>query len=188
MPDGYVKLPKGYEFVEEEKLKGKGLADIEEPPDEELDQVAEELESEAKKPAKDVLELEGPEVTSDPVRMYLREIGRVNLLTAKEEVMLARKIQRGVRASKQLEKNGLDPAKSVTVTVAIDSERVLVQIADEGRGFDWRSWLEHLERDRQDPTAVRGRGVLLMSRLMDGVAFGGSGNVVRLAKRLRGQR
>jgi RNA polymerase primary sigma factor len=104
-------LETGLEVVEEENLKGKGLAEIEEPDDTELAQVEEELESETEQPVEDVLDLGGPEVTSDPVRMYLREIGRVNLLTAQEEVALARKIQRGVRADKQLEKDGLDPAK-----------------------------------------------------------------------------
>jgi len=38
--------------------------------------------------------------TTDPVRMYLKEIGRVNLLTAEEEVFLAKRIERGDIAAK----------------------------------------------------------------------------------------
>jgi RNA polymerase primary sigma factor len=40
--------------------------------------------------------------TSDPVRMYLREIGRVPLLTAQGEVALAIRIKAGAEASEQL--------------------------------------------------------------------------------------
>ena len=36
--------------------------------------------------------------TSDPVRMYLKEIGRVRLLTGPEEVKLAKRIEAGVLA------------------------------------------------------------------------------------------
>ncbi|MEE8163761.1 MAG: sigma-70 family RNA polymerase sigma factor [Anaerolineae bacterium] len=39
-----------------------------------------------------VLPLSGPELTSDPVRMYLREIGRVPLLDANQEMRLAIKM------------------------------------------------------------------------------------------------
>jgi RNA polymerase primary sigma factor len=114
-------LESGFEVVEEQKLKGAGLVDLEEPPDAELDRVEEELGGQEEQKVEDVLDLEGPELTRDPVRMYLREIGRVNLLTAEEEVMLARKIQQGVRASKQLEKDGLDPAKIKKLKRMVDA-------------------------------------------------------------------
>ncbi|MDQ4072393.1 MAG: RNA polymerase sigma factor RpoD [Actinomycetota bacterium] len=40
--------------------------------------------------------------TADPVRMYLREIGKVPLLNAEQEVVLAQRIQAGVRAEERL--------------------------------------------------------------------------------------
>jgi RNA polymerase primary sigma factor len=40
--------------------------------------------------------------TNDPVRMYLKEIGRVALLTAQEEVELAQRIEAGVQAEERL--------------------------------------------------------------------------------------
>ncbi len=40
--------------------------------------------------------------TSDPVRMYLKEIGRVELLDAAEEVLLAKRIEAGVNAAHEL--------------------------------------------------------------------------------------
>ena len=42
--------------------------------------------------------------TDDPVRMYLKEIGKVDLLTAADEVDLAMKIEAGVAATEELEK------------------------------------------------------------------------------------
>ncbi len=55
-------------------------------------------------------------VTSDPVRMYLKEIGKVPLLTAAQEVDLAKKIEAGVQATEKLEEAEakgieLDPAE-----------------------------------------------------------------------------
>jgi RNA polymerase primary sigma factor len=54
-------------------------------------------------------------VSSDPVRMYLREIGKVDLLTAEEEVMLARRAEviRLKDTTKKLEK---ETGKRVTAT------------------------------------------------------------------------
>lgn len=42
---------------------------------------------------------EGADVMDDPVRMYLREIGRVPLLTARDERILARKLESGKHVS-----------------------------------------------------------------------------------------
>ena len=47
--------------------------------------------------------LVGKAPTSDPVRMYLKEIGRVSLLTASKEVVLAKAIEAGEKAAKKLE-------------------------------------------------------------------------------------
>jgi RNA polymerase primary sigma factor len=41
----------------------------------------------------------------DPVRMYLKEIGKVSLLTAEQEVTLAKRIEAGVQAEERLETN-----------------------------------------------------------------------------------
>ncbi|HEV2756353.1 MAG TPA: RNA polymerase sigma factor [Actinomycetota bacterium] len=85
------------------------------------DEVIEEEEEEADEPvvaAPDVDEdrvrarrevdmaLKAP--TNDPVRMYLKEIGRVALLTAQEEVSLAKRIEAGVLADAKLEAAGED--------------------------------------------------------------------------------
>jgi RNA polymerase primary sigma factor len=57
-------------------------------------------EQKRRKDEEEALALKTP--TSDPVRMYLKEIGKVPLLTAEEEVDLAKRIEAGLFASEKL--------------------------------------------------------------------------------------
>ena len=54
-----------------------------------------------RKRAEEELAMKTP--TSDPVRMYLKEIGKVPLLTAEEEVDLAKRIEAGLFASEKIQ-------------------------------------------------------------------------------------
>src|SRR4029078_8120480 len=49
----------------------------------------------------------GPAASADLVRVYLREIGRVALLTAELEVDLARRVEAGVFAAERLPRGGV---------------------------------------------------------------------------------
>ena len=93
------------------RLVSNRLTDLDEPPDTELARVEEELEQEPDQRDDTFLELGAPELTNDPVRMYLREIGRVNLLTEEEEKALARRVQLGIQAQKQLAAREFDPSE-----------------------------------------------------------------------------
>jgi len=62
---------------------------------------AEPAEAEAAQVGARQFDLSVKTATSDPVRLYLREIGRVELLTAEQEVSLARRIERGDEAAKR---------------------------------------------------------------------------------------
>ncbi len=84
---------------------------------------AEHLEVEKPESVTDLeIPLEGlgeQEVIDDPVRMYLHEIGRVHLLTAKDEKVLAKRMEEGNRISEinqdWLQRYGRIPSASETV-------------------------------------------------------------------------
>ena len=104
-----------------QRLVGIGVEIVEEPVLEDDDD-EDEIEEEEAEAEKEETEVETPDAdedrvrarrevdmalkapTNDPVRMYLKEIGRVALLTAQEEVSLAKRIEKGVFATKELEK------------------------------------------------------------------------------------
>lgn len=73
--------------------------DDDEDEDEDIDE--EEIEKEIDKSVDDLAGLK----LDDPVKMYLKEIGKVNLLTATEEIILSRRMEAGEIARKALNGN-----------------------------------------------------------------------------------
>ena len=74
--------------------------------------------------------------SSDPVRMYLKEIGKVPLLSADEEVILARCVEEGLRATERImvrEESGLTVAPKIAAREqrlrreGTDAKRILVE-------------------------------------------------------------
>lgn len=95
---------------EETVAKGEELGDIEEfseVPEEEIEELEEEVGGPVRERLRRKEELTPEEEVAlkipagDPVKMYLKEIGRVPLLTAAQEVELAKRIEQGDMRAKQ---------------------------------------------------------------------------------------
>lgn len=102
-------------------------------------------------------------LTGDPVRMYLKEIGKVPLLTAAEEIDLAMKIEAGVAAGEQLEK-----ADAGEIELERRDLRRLTRI--EEVGFDAKQQLIEANLRLVVSIAKRyvGRGMLFLDLIQEG--------------------
>ena len=82
-----------------QKIEDNGIAIV----DENGEPAAISLKKQKKVSKKEMSDMSAPSGVkiNDPVRMYLKEIGRVSLLTADEEVALALKIEQGDQEAKQ---------------------------------------------------------------------------------------
>ena len=123
-----------------------------------LDEVAAEHE-EAVAEEEDALEL--IEKTNDPVRMYLREMGTVALLTREGEIVLARKIERGFKAVlRALSRSPLVVAELILVRAELESGEVSIYDLlnlSEGTGMELDitdEEIDEIETDTERPEHV----------------------------------
>jgi RNA polymerase primary sigma factor len=102
IPNAEENIEKLEEFYERMEKAGINVLDSDDLLKIETDKISEEMESmkSGKKKKKDLIgDIE--EASSDLVQMYLREIGRVDLLKSEEEVSLAKRIEKGDLQAKQ---------------------------------------------------------------------------------------
>ncbi len=118
-----------------------------------------EIEREARRPLDEVIdEWDDPAVTSDPVRMYLHEIGRTPLLTAEEEIALATAIREGKEAQQRLQNDNLDP----------ETRQQLEQIRQRGLNAEQRLAQANLRLVVSVAKRYVGRGMSFLDLIQEG--------------------
>ncbi len=98
----------------------------------------------------------------DPVRMYLKEIGKVPLLTAEEEIELAQKMENGILADKQLEEDGDD------LELTEEQRQELQRISRDGGDAKKRLAEANLRLVVSIAKRYVGRGMLFLDLIQEG--------------------
>ncbi|MGQ0848556.1 MAG: RNA polymerase sigma factor RpoD [Actinomycetota bacterium] len=96
---------------------------------------------------------------SDPVRMYLNDIGRYRLLTAQEEVELSMQFEAGIRADGQLEKEQ---------DLSVEDRTILVATSRRGEAAQRRLVESNLRLVVSIARRYVGRGMALLDLIQEG--------------------
>ena len=85
------------------------------------------MKAQPKRRKSDIVSLEGLERTTDPVKLYLREMGNISLLTREGEIAIAREIERGERSViKSLSKTRLVLNKVLALENEMDEDEEII--------------------------------------------------------------
>jgi serine/threonine-protein kinase RsbW len=77
--------------------------------------------------------------------------------------------------------NRLDPRKTISIGMDVDSRQVEITVADQGSGFDPASVPDPTTQENLEKPS--GRGIMLMRAYMDQVQYNPVGTQVRMLKR-----
>lgn len=115
---------------------------------------------------RETMKLKAPTLgSSDSTRMYLREIGRVALLTGPEEVVLAKQIERGTAASERL----ADLAASGELdALEVEERRLLTRFARKGEDAKAELTQANLRLVVSIAKRYAGRGMPLLDLVQEG--------------------
>lgn len=137
------------------------LADNTDPPEEELEEIPEEE-------IVDTNTLVDSFGIDDPVRMYLKEIGKVNLLTSDEEVELARAMEIGYEAKAQLEELKKIREENEDTSERTEEEKQLLRLARKGNAAKQRLAEANLRLVVSIAKRYVGRGMLFLDLIQEG--------------------
>jgi len=101
----------------------------------------------------------GPAASADLVRLYLREIGRVALLTAADEVDLAKRVEAGLFATEQLDQ---------VVDLSAGARRDLLVVVGDGHGAKQRLIEANLRLVVSIAKRYGGRGLPFLDLIQEG--------------------
>jgi RNA polymerase primary sigma factor len=115
------------------------------------------------------------EEVDDPVRMYLHEIGRVHLLTAQDEKVLARKIEEGrriaeIKASWLEQHGGLPSATDIMLTILekLSDKAIIIEVLQKQLGLPPSASFRDFIADTELRQAVNGE---INQQLIQDIAY-----------------
>jgi RNA polymerase primary sigma factor len=123
------------------------------------DPTPEELAAEAVEEELPSLDDAGPAASADLVRVYLREIGRVALLTAADEVDLAKRVEAGVFAAEKLDQ---------ATNLPLEMRRDLLAIVGDGQRAKQRLIEANLRLVVSIAKRYSGRGLPFLDLIQEG--------------------
>ncbi|MBI4268085.1 MAG: RNA polymerase sigma factor RpoD [Chloroflexi bacterium] len=145
----------------------------------------EEIEIEAPLESLDIGE---QEVADDPVRLYLSEIGKVRLLTAGDEKILAKKIEaaRSVREIREryLQKHGKSPSATEVVLAALSAigqAAPIINLLRKELGLEPSSDLREII---SEPKIQESIGGVINPELIQAIAIGAGQSIFEVEKQL----
>ena len=138
-----------------------------------------DLDQDAPPPAEELEELPAGEMVDpnalsdsfgidDPVRMYLKEIGKVNLLTSEEEVALAQDMTNGAAAQEQLNEFDRMRQEGQDVPISPEEEQALRDLVKKGEGAKQRLAEANLRLVVSIAKRYVGRGMHFLDLIQEG--------------------